>query len=110
MSNRQVYPTEYGWVASDDAGWLPGIYATEEEARAAVNQEQRVIRYEIENLEAEQRGRGAMSASRPWTLIITARVNGSESLGEILTDVERRLKSRRDADGADGGAAGGAAD
>jgi hypothetical protein len=53
-----------------------------------------MITYDIENLEAEQRGRGAMSTSRPWTLIITVKIAGSDQLGEILTDIEQRLSPR----------------
>jgi hypothetical protein len=53
-----------------------------------------MISYEIENLEAEQRGRSSMFAARPWTLIITVRVSGSNRLGEILTDVGERLADR----------------
>jgi hypothetical protein len=71
--------------------------------------ERRVIKYDIKNLEAEQRGRGLGIDTARWTLIITAQVNGSESLGKILTDVERRLTSRRDQGSATGGAAGDAA-
>lgn len=36
MNDRRVYETEYGWVAADEAGWIPTIYDTEAEARAAV--------------------------------------------------------------------------
>jgi hypothetical protein len=53
-----------------------------------------MIHYEIQNLEAAQRGGiRVMSEAEPWTLILTVRVSGSDQLGEILTDVEQRLKS-----------------
>jgi len=49
------------------------------------------VKYDIKNLEAQQRGLGTGVKVSPWTLVITVQVNGSVRLGEILTDVERRL-------------------
>jgi len=51
-----------------------------------------MIKYEIKNLDADQRNQGlGIVDPRPWTLEITVKVTGSTSLGEIVTDVERRL-------------------
>lgn len=50
-----------------------------------------MIRYEIEDVHCEQRARGYTTRKTPWTLIFEVRVTGSESLGEILTDIEQRL-------------------
>lgn len=36
VPSARVYPVEGGFVVADQAGWLPGVYATEEEALAAV--------------------------------------------------------------------------
>ena len=50
-----------------------------------------MIKYDIKNLEAEQRGRGYGRDTTDWTLIITVHVHDQDKLGAILTDVERRL-------------------
>lgn len=35
MSSTRIYPVDGGYVVADDGGWVPGLYATEEEAAQA---------------------------------------------------------------------------
>lgn len=35
LAEEKIYPVDGGYVAADAAGWLPGVFSTVEEARAA---------------------------------------------------------------------------
>ena len=50
------------------------------------------MKYDIKELRAEPASQGlGLADPRPWRLEITVKVTGSQSLAEIMTDVERRL-------------------